>query len=522
MFGKKWKKEDREPREPLTKEQKKKRRKRIIIGIVAAVVLAVFILPNLFAPETLPMVSVTQAYMGSVEQTIEGSGVVKSEEIKTYFSPVSAMVADFELAVGDTVEAGETLLTYNASELDELYRQAELTGSAANYGYQDAITKNNENVSEYNRSSAALTTIEQQLEDEKNENKHVQERITEYSGKQGNAQIAIAEQEAIYKDALVKIEEADALLKKAEENMAASPSDAGVAAQNAAAEAARKTAEASRDAALKKMKEEQDNLTHINEKLDEYQDRLTKSTENLEKLQTSKAREEGIKDSSDAAILSSAAKQELAANNNLSTLNAQMTKDDINAGKAGIQAQFSGVVTEVSVVAGGPVAQGSSMFTVASNENVIVDMSVTRFDLEKLEVGQAAEIVLAGKTYAGTVSRLSRLAAANEKGTPVVSAEIHIEDPDENIYLGLEAKVTVKGHKAEDVLVVPVEAVNTSKEGSFCYVVEDGVIGVKEVETGLSSTNTIEILSGLKAGDQVVLSTGAALEEGMRVMAVEE
>ena len=130
-------------KEPLTPEQKKKRKKRLIIGGIVVVILALNIIPKMFAPEVLPVVSVSEAYQGTVEQTIEGSGDVKSEHVKTYFSPVSATVEDFDLKVGDTVDAGATLLTYNGAELDELYQQAELTGSAAGYGYQDAITKDN-------------------------------------------------------------------------------------------------------------------------------------------------------------------------------------------------------------------------------------------------------------------------------------------------------------------------------------------------------------------------------------------
>ncbi len=277
-------------------------------------------------------------------------------------------------------------------------------------------------------------------------------------------------------------------------------------------------------AAQKRIEEEQNNLNEINEKLNKYQDRLKDSSEDLEKLQTNKAKEEGIKDSTENSRLTSAARSELSANNNLSNLNAQMTKDDINEGKAGIQAEFSGVVMEVTAVSGGPAAKGGSLFTIASNEEVVVDMSVTRFDLEKLEVGQSAEINLAGKTYTGKVSKLSRLAADNSKGTPVVSAEIHIENPDENIYLGLEAKVTVSGRKAENVIVVPVEAVNTGMDGSFCYVVdENGVVSKREVVTGLASSMEIEIQSGLNAGDKVIRNTtGMLVEEGMRVTATEE
>ncbi len=563
---------------PLTPEQKKKRKKRLIIGAVVVVLLALNIIPKMFAPEVLPTVSVAEAYQGMVEQTIEGSGDVKSERVKTYFSPVSATVSEFELQVGDTVEAGATLLTYDGAELDELYQQAELTGSAAGFGYQDAITRDNKNVSEFNRSSQALGIIEQQLEDEKNENEHVQDRITEYTGKQGDAQMVIGEQQAIAADAQSRIDQAERDKLAAEEELKklaaeAAAADANAApapdpvsgtapadsADEAADQAAKEQAEkeqaakeqaakdraskeaeqkgiienaekvikeqtAIRDAALEKIREEQSKLNEISEKLNGYQDRLKDSTENLEKLQTSKAKEEGIKDSSEASKLTAAARSELATNNNLSNLNAQMTKDDINEGKAGIQAEFSGVVTEVTAVPGGPAAKGGSLFTVASNEDVIVDMSVTRFDLEKLEVGQMAEINLAGKTYTGQVSKLSRLAADNSKGTPVVSAEIHIDNPDENIYLGLEAKVTVSGRKVENVIVVPVEAVNTGVDGSFCYVVDEtGVVVRKDVETGLASATEIEISAGLNAGDKVIRNTGGMLlEEGMRVTAVEE
>ena len=221
-------------KEPLTPEQKKKRRKRLIIGGIVVVVLAWNIIPKMFAPEVLPTVSVAEAYQGTVEQTIDGSGSVKSERVKTYFSPVSATVSEFELQVGDTVEAGAMLLTYDGAELDELYRQAELTGSAAGFGYEDAITKDNKNVSEFNRSSQALGIIEQQLEDEKNENEHVQDRITEYTGKQGDAQMVIGEQQAIVADAQSRIDQAERDKQAAEEELKKLAAEASAADSNTA------------------------------------------------------------------------------------------------------------------------------------------------------------------------------------------------------------------------------------------------------------------------------------------------
>ena len=75
-----------------------------------------------------------------------------------------------------------------------------------------------------------------------------------------------------------------------------------------------------------------------------------------------------------------------------------------------------------------------------------------------------------------------------------------------------------------NVIVVPVEAVNTGMDGSFCYVVdENGVVVRRDVVTGLASSMEIEIQSGLNAGDKVIRNTtGMMLEEGMRVTPMEE
>ena len=158
------------------------------------------------------------------------------------------------------------------------------------------------------------------------------------------------------------------------------------------------------------------------------------------------------------------------------------------------------------------------------NLPVTVEMSITKYDLEKMEEGQKATVTLAGHTYEGTVTKLSRIAEKNDKGTPVVTAQVKIDNPDENIYLGLEAKVNVQGRFVKDVLVVPAECVNSGQDGDFCYVVnENGVVEKKVIEKGLASDDAVEVKSGLAAGDKVIsggLTTG--ITEGTRVTAVEE
>ena len=95
----------------------------------------------------------------------------------------------------------------------------------------------------------------------------------------------------------------------------------------------------------------------------------------------------------------------------------------------------------------------------------------------------------------------------------MIGATVKIDNPDENIFIGVEAKVTVQAASADNVLLVPVEAVNIGNDGSFCYVLRDGVITKQTIETGISSDEYMEVTSGLKEGDQVIPDLGT-LQEG--------
>ena len=96
----------------LTPQQKKKRKKRIIGGVIAAA-LVLFIVSRVLTPAALPVVMVRSAEKGTVKQTIDTSGTVKTEQQKTYFSPLAAKVEACKVQEGDAVEAGQVLLTYD-------------------------------------------------------------------------------------------------------------------------------------------------------------------------------------------------------------------------------------------------------------------------------------------------------------------------------------------------------------------------------------------------------------------------
>lgn len=440
----------------LTPQQKKKRKKRIIGGVIAAA-LVLFIVSRVLTPAALPVVMVRSAEKGTVKQTIDTSGTVKTEQQKTYFSPLAAKVEVCKVQEGDAVEAGQVLLTYDAQDLENRKKEAALQNDEAYYGYQNTMDKNSKDTSEYSRSSHDVEILEQQVENAKAEVRALKQYLTDMG-------------------CFLREAQNDNHKNLAEEYQA---------------------------------------------KIDQATNQLAVKEEELAEFQSDLSEQKGIKNSTESTMMTADAKKQAEASKELQALKSAEVTDAVAQVSDGIKADFAGIVTGVKAVDGSNVENGGELFTVSSIEKVCVDVSFSKSDLEKIEEGQKAVATIAGKQYEGTVTRISRAAAKNEKGASIIQGEIHIDNPDTDLYLGVDARVMVEGNKAENVVVIPVEAINIGKDGSFVYVVTDGMVQKRMVTAGISSDEYTEIKKGLEVGEQVIISVDAGIEEGMAVNPVE-
>ena len=104
----------------------------------------------------------------------------------------------------------------------------------------------------------------------------------------------------------------------------------------------------------------------------------------------------------------------------------------------------------------------------------------------------------------------------------MVMMKVHIDTPDNKLILGLDAKVTVDLGTAQDACIVPVSAVNSDTQGDFVYTIENGTVVKKYVTTGMSSTDEIEIKSGVEPGEKVITTVDSDIIEGMEVQESEQ
>lgn len=469
-----------EGKTPMDPAKKKKIVKRSIIGAVAGVFVLFIVVSNISKANAKPMVYTASVEKGDIEQTINTSGSVISNEVKTYFAPVAIEIGAINVNAGETVAKGEPVLTYDETDLANEKRTAELKLQANEGSYKSSIQKNNESIGDLGEANVNLSVLEQQITDIDNYIKELQRQVDEKKA-------ALAHEGALLQISL--IDWADHPDSDEYEN-------------------------------LQKMVQLNTYEQSNNEQIRAWEEEIKKYTDMLNNCKEYKSEMKSQKSSAESTKLNAGGKEELEAKNEMENIASQETLDAIRETESGIIAEFNGVVTEMNAVEGKTPVVGDQLFKLESTEDVKVSISVSKYDLEKIKVGQKATVTIGGAVYDGEVSKIDKMATKNNSGASVVNADIKILNPDENIFLGVEAKISVSTSKSEGALLVPFSAVNTDMEGSFVYAVENGVIVKKPVQTGISSDLNIEIIEGLNEGDQILTEVSAGIAEGMEVMAV--
>jgi len=470
---------------PAGKKKKRHRKIAIIIAVIAVILIVLRVAGGTGAAQAGRIVTTVSAVRGNLQESISTSGTVLSEEVKVVFAPVGGTLADVYVSAGDAVKAGEMLVSYDMDRMEKTLRQSALQLEKSRAGYDDVLAQDARNQADLSEARTNLDVLNRQIEDNKAYLKELQSRLEQSQRDTSNA---LAEENFLLQERLGK------LVPGTEE-------------YNEVASAI------SRNSYLQQVAGSSDYVAEMQKEIQDVQERIAGYEEY-------KARMESQKTSSEAAVMDSYDKTLQDADRELADLSYQETEEQYYIAKKGVTAEFDGIITECSAVPGAGVNEGMQLLTLADSRNLKVSFEASKYDIEKLELGQKAEVVVSGRNYEGEISKINRMAERNASNTPMVGVEIHLADADDHIILGMDAKLTVFTRKAENVLLVPVEAVNADKEGDFLYVAEDGLVVKKPVVCGISSDTYIEIKEGsgnIGEDDQIIIGSGYELEEGMAV-----
>jgi RND family efflux transporter MFP subunit len=267
----------------------------------------------------------------------------------------------------------------------------------------------------------------------------------------------------------------------------------------------------------------------VDQQLQQARSNLLTAKANLELASITKSRYQGL--------LKSNAVSQQDVDNTVGTYNAN--KAIVDADQAAVDqyaalvsfekiyAPFDGIVTARNTDIGDLINSGSGggvktdLFHIAQPGTLRVYVNVPEEYSRGIKIGMTADLALAefpGRTFQG---KLVRTADAINMTTRTLLIEIDVPNPTSTLLTGSYAEVHLKVTAQTSTFVIPVNALIFRSEGLRVGIVKDGKVALTAVTPGHDFGNQIEIVSGLKPDDQVIINPPDSIVTGEQVQIVQ-
>jgi len=181
-----------------------------------------------------------------------------------------------------------------------------------------------------------------------------------------------------------------------------------------------------------------------------------------------------------------------------------------------IRAPFSGKVENVPVELGSFVTYGTVLGQLIDNSSLKINVYLSEQEAFKVKKDQEVIInsVVLTEPKKGKITMISDKADASGK----FLAEITFDNKKgEKLKAGILADVLFSTDAVETGLSIPASALLAGTKDAKVYVVNGGKAEIRSIKTGIVTSTKVEVLEGLKTGDQVIISGQLNLENGTSI-----
>ena len=445
-------------------------KKVIVLGIAAVLVAGVsgVYAKGLFQTSNktqikMPDVSVVEK--GDLSKRVTASGTTVAADPVSIFIELSQEVEEVFAEVGDTVNEGDLLVTY---DIEDTQRELKDKLAEANASVENA------------KISLSELSAEKNIKD-------TQSQIDSYDIKIAQAQTEVDN------------------AKRTMEDNAQLLTVGGISQQEY------DNAEQAYQKALDTLTQTQNDKQTAELSLQTAELSLQKAQLNLEESQNK---------TSSTATQNSIKKQQ----NTLETAQRNVSSIQYNINKltAATYSPISGTVIESNAVEGQMLTDSTVMMKIADLSNLDVEAYVSEYDIAQIEVGQKVEMTsdgIEGKVYTGTVTKIEPTASTQSTmsgSETVVPIVVHMEDPDELMKPGFSLDLEIIVQDLSDAVYVPLSAVGKNKDDSYYVykVTENDVLQKTDITLGSTNDTSAVIESGVTVGERIVTSPTEDMTDG--------
>lgn len=190
---------------------------------------------------------------------------------------------------------------------------------------------------------------------------------------------------------------------------------------------------------------------------------------------------------------------------------AQKALDD-----AAIRAPIDGVVATRTVHAGEKVGIDQALFTLVDLARMEIEAPAPASEIPSVRVGQAASFRVDGFGERAFEGRVERINPTAQPGTRAIMLYISVRNTDGALRGGMFAKGQIVLDRSQPAAVIPATAVREESGQPYVFTIENGKIARRPVTVGTTQAQdgTVEILSGLEGGVNVVAAKVSGLKAG--------
>jgi membrane fusion protein, heavy metal efflux system len=196
-----------------------------------------------------------------------------------------------------------------------------------------------------------------------------------------------------------------------------------------------------------------------------------------------------------------------------SAINDLATRPDRASSVFSLMAPMSGTVIERTGSVGATVGTDANLFKIVDLSSVWIDANVFEKDLSRVRVDQAVKVTVPAFPDASFMGRVILISSVVDPDKRTVSVRTEVGNPDGRLKPDMFANVEIITASKATAISIPLAAVLDDGGKPVVFVADGNEFKKRDVALGLKSDDRVEIVSGLNAGDKVVVKGNYLLME---------